>query len=153
MTIPNLRIHVYYLCGVLLASSLSFLFGYSKGYRPVQIVRSVHEFETIQEKIVEVQKLETRTVWKTVKKPDGTVITDAKQEQMTVTIRETEYVEVKEKQQLETIMQPLPQFSIGFGSSLEKQPYGEVGYRVFSNVWLELQGSTKEISAGVRLDW
>ena len=149
----NIRIHVYYLSGVLVLVSFAYLFGYSKGYRPVQIVRSVHEFETIQEKIVEVQKLETRTVWKTTKKPDGTVITDAKQEVITMTIHETEFVEVKERQELETIMQPLPQFSIGFGTSTKKQVYGEVGYRAFANVWLELQGSSKEISAGIRLDW
>lgn len=148
-----LRIHVYYLCGVLFLSSLSFLLGYSKGYRTPIIVRAVHEFETIQEKIVEVQKLETRTVWKTVKKPDGTVITDAKQEVVTVTVHETEYVEVKEKKELETIKTPLSTFSTGFGSNLDRQPYGEVGYRIFGNVWVELQGSPKEISAGIRLDW
>ena len=151
--LPDIRIHVYYSCGVLLVGCLAFLLGYSKGHNPVQIVRSVHEFETIRERLVEIQKLETRTVWKTVKKPDGTVITDAKQEQVTVTVHETEYVEVKEKQELHEIMQPLSQFSIGFGSNLARQPYGEVGYRAFANVWLELQGSPKEISAGIRLDW
>jgi hypothetical protein len=151
--LPDIRIHVYYSCGVLLLSSLAFLLGYSKGYRAPIIVRAVHEFETIQERLVEVQKLETRTVWKTVKKPDGTVITDAKQEVVTVTVHETEYVEVKQKQELETIQTPLSTFSIGFGSSLDRQPYGEVGYRAFANVWLELQGSPKEISLGFRLDW
>jgi hypothetical protein len=153
MSIPNIRIHVWYLFGVLLAGCLSFLYGYSKGYKPVQIVRAVYEYETIHEKIVEVQKLETRIVWRTTKKPDGTVITDAKQEQVTVTVHETEYVEVKEKQELETISVPSPTFSIGFGANSDRQPYGEVGYKVFGNAWVELQGSPKELSAGFRLDW
>jgi hypothetical protein len=149
----TIRIHVYYLCGVLLTGCLAFLYGYSKGYKPVQIVRAVYEYETIQEKIVEVQKLEIRTVWRTTKKPDGTVITDAKQEVVTVTVHETEYVEVKEKQELETISVPAPAFSIGFGANSSRQPYGEVGYKVFGNVWAELQGSPKELSLGLRLDW
>lgn len=152
--LPDIRIHVYYSCGVLFAGCLAFLYGYSKGHNPVQVVRSVHEIETIQEKIVEVQKLETRTVWRTEKKPDGTVITDTKQEAVTVTVHETEYIEVEQKQEIETIQVGLEKsWSIGVGRTLQKEMYGEIGYRVFANLWLELQGSPKEISAGIRLDW
>jgi hypothetical protein len=149
----NIRTHAYYSCGVLVTGCLAFLFGYSKGYRTPIVVRAVHEFETIQERLIEVQKLETRTVWRTEKKPDGTVLTETKQELVEEKKQDKQQERVTNRQELETVSVPLSTFSIGFGANPDRQPYGELGYRIFGNVWTELQGSPKEISLGVRLDW
>jgi hypothetical protein len=149
MLIP--RQIIWYLVGVLFVGCLSYQLGRAHVYRPPVVIRGVFEFETIREteKVIETEKIR----WKTVKAPDGTVTQEVEKDVQTQ--KEVVYIETKETEFVESLPAAIPprNYSMGFGMTSEKEYYGELGYRVFDNIYGEIQMSPKEISLGLRIDF